>query len=75
MIVVVVVVVVVSVVVRMLWVHAVVQVREARIYSSRPVITWLGRCAALVFLQIFPIFAAKAPCILSQPKRYGPTLN
>jgi hypothetical protein len=33
--------------------------REARIYSARFVITWLGRSTALVFLQIFPIFAAK----------------
>ncbi|HQS33435.1 MAG TPA: hypothetical protein PLR78_16800, partial [Polaromonas sp.] len=35
------------------------RLKEARIYSSRPVITWLGRSTALVFLQIFPIFAAK----------------
>ena len=33
--------------------------REARIYSARFVITLLGRSIALVFLQIFPIFAAK----------------
>ena len=33
--------------------------KEARNYSARLVITWLGRSTALVFLQIFPIVAAK----------------
>ena len=33
--------------------------KEARIYSARLVITWLGRSSALVFLQLFPIVATK----------------
>jgi hypothetical protein len=33
--------------------------KEARIYSARFVITCFGRSTALIFLQIFSIFAAK----------------
>ena len=40
--------------------------REARIYSAWRAITWLGRSAALVFLQISRYLLQKPPCIPSR---------
>ena len=47
--------------------------REARIYSSWRAITWLGRSAALVFLQISRYLLQKPPCIPSRSKRRAST--
>ena len=47
--------------------------REARIYSAWRAITWLGRSAALVFLQISRYLLQKPPCIPSRSKRRAST--
>ena len=47
--------------------------REAQINSSWRAITWLGRSAALLFLQISRYLLQKAPCSPSQSKRRAST--
>ncbi len=47
--------------------------KEAQINSSWRAITWLGRSAALLFLQISRYLLHKAPCSPSQPKRRAST--
>ena len=47
--------------------------KEAQIYSAWRAITWLGRSAALVFLQISRYLLQKPPCIPSRSKRRAST--
>ena len=47
--------------------------KEARIYSAWRAITWFGRSAALVFLQISRYLLQKPPCIPSRSKRRAST--
>ena len=47
--------------------------KEAQINSSWRAITWLGRSAALLFLQISRYLLQKPPCSPSQSKRRAST--